>query len=462
MISSVGTAHAAEPPTIDVSACSSATSSCVVELLRDGRLQQVTPWFSESGASDPQQVYQRDGNRLRVTGEVLGAAITDAAYRNYAAVLEYRWGERTWPPRESRARDAGLFVHSRGVPGGAQGYWMGGIQAQMLEGGNGDLVLLAGRDDADRPLAPALTASVEQRVCLHDNWSCRGGFVWAPTGSSRRFANDLAAVHWRDWDLSWQDRLGFRGEDDPEAPVGGWNQMQIVVDEDRLQVWFNGRLVNEASEVSPTTGRVQLESEYAEFVVRRWELWPLWARPESVQPLSILGNALPQAAVGRNYDVAIATIGEVSAVGWQVDSGELPPGLSLDPADGRVTGRPLAPGSHAFTLRVDDASRQYDAHAFSLQVVEADPPLGSGSDPALEPDSDTGSGTDAASGSEPEWGAGYGAEAADDEANGDPMSGSGGGGAAMLWLLIGPWLRMSRLRAVTGCRVFPIGTPVHH
>ena len=55
-------------------------------------------------------------------------------------------------------------------------------------------------------------------------------------------------------------------------PHGEWNRFVIVCDEDRIEVYYNGVKVNEAFNVSPSRGRVQLEAEQAEYFVRKWEL----------------------------------------------------------------------------------------------------------------------------------------------------------------------------------------------
>jgi hypothetical protein len=43
--------------------------------------------------------------------------------------------------------------------------------------------------------------------------------------------------------------------------------------------------VNEAFDVTPTEGRIQLQTELAEIFYRRWELWPLdkGPKPEPAQ-----------------------------------------------------------------------------------------------------------------------------------------------------------------------------------
>jgi len=44
--------------------------------------------------------------------------------------------------------------------------------------------------------------------------------------------------------------------------------------------FVNGKKVNEAFDVTPREGRIQLQTELAEIFYRRWELWPLGQGPK--------------------------------------------------------------------------------------------------------------------------------------------------------------------------------------
>jgi hypothetical protein len=60
------------------------------------------------------------------------------------------------------------------------------------------------------------------------------------------------------------DRKSFRGREDKDSPLGQWTRIDVYCDADRIQTFVNGTKVNEASEVSPRSGRIQLQSELAE------------------------------------------------------------------------------------------------------------------------------------------------------------------------------------------------------
>jgi hypothetical protein len=58
-------------------------------------------------------------------------------------------------------------------------------------------------------------------------------------------------------------------------PVGEWNTMECIAVDDKILVFLNGTLVNEAYNVKPNKGRIQIQSEGAEILIRKIELSPL-------------------------------------------------------------------------------------------------------------------------------------------------------------------------------------------
>src|SRR5207249_4611018 len=53
--------------------------------------------------SDPKKVFSVVDGVIRVSGEVDGGLITEKDYENYRLVVQYKWGSKTWPPREKWA-----------------------------------------------------------------------------------------------------------------------------------------------------------------------------------------------------------------------------------------------------------------------------------------------------------------------------------------------------------------------
>jgi len=73
---------------------------------------------------------------------------------------------------------------------------------------------------------------------------------------------------------------------------------------------------------------------------------------------------------GRNYDEG-GNIIDATPFTWTVDSGTLPPGLSLSPG-GAITGTPTAAGTFNFTLKVTDSTGLTATQAQTITIAFAD------------------------------------------------------------------------------------------
>ncbi|HEV2288638.1 MAG TPA: putative Ig domain-containing protein [Candidatus Acidoferrales bacterium] len=73
-------------------------------------------------------------------------------------------------------------------------------------------------------------------------------------------------------------------------------------------------------------------------------------------PFSIGTTSMPNAAQGSPYNFPFAAVGGVPPVTWSIIAGSLPPGLSLAPTTGQVSGTPTTQGSFGFTLQATDSS----------------------------------------------------------------------------------------------------------
>src|SRR4051794_13212465 len=106
---------------------------------------------------DPEKVFTVKDGMIRVSGKVFGGLVTAKEYEDYRLVVEFKWGEKTWPPREKAARDSGILLHCVGEDGAAGGVWMESIECQMIEGGTGDFILVKGKN------TPSLTVETVYR-----------------------------------------------------------------------------------------------------------------------------------------------------------------------------------------------------------------------------------------------------------------------------------------------------------
>jgi len=91
-------------------------------------------------------------------------------------------------------------------------------------------------------------------------------------------------------------------------------------------------------------------------------------------PLSITTASLPATAVGLSYSQTLAATGGRGSYAWSIASGNLPPGLMLNPSNGAIAGTPSTANTFNFRVRVtDQASPPQSAEKdFSITVS---PPL---------------------------------------------------------------------------------------
>ena len=88
-------------------------------------------------------------------------------------------------------------------------------------------------------------------------------------------------------------------------------------------------------------------------------------------PLAISTAALPGATVNQRYTQTLAASGGATPYQWTVSIGSLPPGLSLDRAQGVIGGTPGSAGTFAFTAQVSDAAGASATKALSIVVAAA-------------------------------------------------------------------------------------------
>lgn len=194
------------------------------EVLFNGR--DLTGWYTfvpESGKNkDPLGIFKVRDGVLHVSGEKFGYVSTEKEYANYRLSVDFRWGQKKWPPREMAVRDAGLLYHVQGP----DMVWANCLELQIQEGDTGDMWLIPGA---------ANTPSVE--------------VLGAAYGGGRNYTR---VVKWADY----------------EKPHGEWNTVTVVVRGDRFEHWVNGKVNLVGRRASVTRGRIQLQSEGAELAYR--------------------------------------------------------------------------------------------------------------------------------------------------------------------------------------------------
>ena len=291
-------------------------------VLFDGQdLDSFYTWLADSGRDDPDRVFsvvdQVDGApALRISGERWGGLVTKQAWRDYHLLVEFRWGLATWGDRRDATRDSGILIHCQGPDGstgeGSSGPWMRSVEAQVIEGGVGDFILVAGFDHEGRRVVPRLTATTTT--------DRDGEAAYDPQGEPREFEG--GRINWWGRDVDWEDRLGFRGRDDVESPYGEWTRLEVIADGDRITTLVNGIVVNQGIGSSLTDGRILIQSEGAEVYFRRIELGPL---PPRMETLADEEGFVPLFD-GETLDGWV--LKRKTGAGYQVEDGKivLPPG----------------------------------------------------------------------------------------------------------------------------------------
>lgn len=227
--------------------------------------QNLEGWYTflkdRGKNTDPKEVFTVKDGIIHISGEEWGCITTEEEFEDYKLVLEFKWGGGTHEPRLEKARDSGILLHSQGKDGNYSGTWMNSIECQIIEGGTGDFIVVG--DGTDRfaitcPVAPEKVA---------------GAYVYHPDGEPVTVHG--GRVNWFGRDPEWKDEIDFRGASDVEKPVGEWNTLECHVLDGEITVYLNGVLVNRALQVKPKRGKIQIQSEAAEMLVRRVELNPI-------------------------------------------------------------------------------------------------------------------------------------------------------------------------------------------
>jgi hypothetical protein len=251
-------------------------------------LKPFHTWMRDTQHADPRRIFNVTTDQgtpvIYFTGDGYGGLVTNDEYTNYHLIAEYRWGVKTYGDRLTAPRDSGILIHGQGPDGGSRvqvvdGFspWLTSIEFQIEEAAVGDLLVLGGEKDG-KPIDIGATVEVEMRDARGPKDTRVPRPVWKKGGVPQRFVlgapgANRANAFYRDLDLVRS--TGSRGAKDPDTPGQGWTRVEIIADGDKLTHIVNGVTVLEATQVTPTSGRLQFQTEQAEIYFRRIELLPL-------------------------------------------------------------------------------------------------------------------------------------------------------------------------------------------
>ena len=199
------------------------------------------------------------GPAIRISGQVMGILVTDNEYQNYHLKLEFRWGNKKYPPRENEPRDSGVLYNSLGPEGAWYGVWMKSIECQVNEKEVGDMYAV----DSVFVDIPAVKDSTGE---YHYQ---EGADIVTFSPALQHCAKDI----------------------DYEKPLGQWNTLEVYTVNGQSIHVINGkvnlrireaRYLQDGKEVVLERGKIQLQSEGSEVYYRNITLTPIDKIPEEL------------------------------------------------------------------------------------------------------------------------------------------------------------------------------------
>ena len=191
--------------------------------------------------SDPNKVFQVEKGVLHISGQEFGGLVTQKEYSNYYLRAEFKWGEKTYAPRDGKARDSGIQYNITGP----LKVWPRMMEFQINEGGTGDMWVVGGTG-----------ATVDGKV-YQSSESGPGSYLRIPH-SGRGPLNNVT---------------GYRDPaNELERPHGQWNVLELVVDHDHITYFVNGKLSLVATNANTTAGKILFQCEGSEVFFRRMKI----------------------------------------------------------------------------------------------------------------------------------------------------------------------------------------------
>jgi hypothetical protein len=252
--------------------------------------------------NDPLGVFtivSKDGApAIHVSGEVYGAITTHSSFDNVHIRLEYKWGERKWPPRQQpkHHRDSGILYWCVGPHGAGSDAWMRSVECNIMEKGVGQWWAVAGTcvDIEGRKVV------LEKEPSIPYRGESRGEecIVYEPGGphftTGEGITSKLDPEKTNDWNV---------------CEVIAWGNVGIhILNGEVVLVLTNPRYREAGREFALTRGKIQLQSEGAELFYRKIE-----ARPVGEIPAALLSQVPASSPDEKGFT---ALFGKSASDGW--------------------------------------------------------------------------------------------------------------------------------------------------
>lgn len=174
-------------------------------------------FLSRSSTNTPAETWNVTNGVLHCSGKSVGYLRTKNSFRDYKLTVEWRFVKMA-----PKLDNTGVLVHMQ-LP---DKVWPACVQVQGKHERQGDLFLMAGAESQEHRGLDANTA------------------------------------------------LPMRG-DSNEKPVGEWNTCETICSGKNVKAYINDRLMNETTECTVSSGFIGIQSEGAEFEIRKLLLEPL-------------------------------------------------------------------------------------------------------------------------------------------------------------------------------------------
>ncbi len=185
--------------------------------------ENKSEWYTfingEGKDKDSLQVFKFEEDILHVSGKRFGYIITKESYYNFHLTLDFKWGDKKYPPRENDKRDAGVLYHS--VLYSGDKIWPRSLEFQIQEGDCGDF--------------------------------------WLTDSVSMTHADTITSL------APWHRVVKLKNA---EKTNGEWNKVEIIVKDGSITHKLNGEIVNTGKNPSVPGGKIVLQSEGAEIYYR--------------------------------------------------------------------------------------------------------------------------------------------------------------------------------------------------
>lgn len=202
-----------------------------------------------------------------INGKTWGSLVHKADLRDYHLRLQFKWGTRTYAPRERLPQNNGLLYHTHGSPGAVFGTWSPSVEFEIMRGSTG-MIVMVGRNVRGRTTVGYNPKLIEPHL---------------------RFRLGGRQVDMINGTPTWNVEAAL----DAEHSVGQWNTLDLYVVGDRAIHVVNGVPVAQVRDLATvatdgtrrplTHGRIQLQSEGAE----------TWFRNITVEPITTLPRIVP-------------------------------------------------------------------------------------------------------------------------------------------------------------------------